>query len=81
MSHSNWHVSQKQDHLVCFLPGSLMLGAVRTGMRGTRVSRPPKSPELSKAARDEWNLGEELLRTCIETHRTATCVVSVFLLT
>lgn len=50
-----------------------MLGATTTGIRGSHVSRPPKAGELNKAAREDWVLGEEILRTCLETHRTATC--------
>jgi len=71
---SEWHLSPKQDHLVCFLAGSLMLGAATTGSRGAHVSRPPVSAELTVNARVEWTVGEELLRTCVETHKTATCV-------
>jgi hypothetical protein len=76
--YSNWQLSPKQDHLVCFLAGSLMLGATTTGMRGSHVSRPPNSAELTKTARAEWALGEELLKTCLETHKTATFVFFFF---
>jgi len=76
---SEWHLSPKQDHLVCFLAGSLMLGAATTGMRGAHVSRPPVSAELTVAARVEWTVGEELLRTCVETHNTATYVFFIII--
>ena len=69
---SEWRRSLKQDHLVCFLAGSLMLGATTTGIRGSHVSRPPKDGELNNVAREDWALGEEILRTCLDTHRTAT---------
>jgi len=69
---SEWRRSLKQDHLVCFLAGSLMLGATTTGVRGSHVSRPPKDGELNNVAREDWALGEEILRTCLDTHRTAT---------
>jgi hypothetical protein len=49
-----------------------MLGATTTGMRGLHVSRPPKDGELNHVAREDWVLGEEILRTCLDTHQTAT---------
>lgn len=59
----------KQDHLVCFLGGSFMLGATE--------SQDPIPPEnLSElkirqsAALEDWTVGHELIRTCVETYKT-----------
>jgi len=69
---SAWRLSPKQDHLVCFLGGSLMLGATTTGATGATVSIPPKAGELTTVAEAEWKLGEEIIKTCMATHETAT---------
>jgi len=75
--HSSWRREPKQDHLVCFLAGSLLLGAVSTRDGGTNewASIPPTEEELNvgdgRAARD-WKTGLDLLNTCIETHKTKT---------
>ncbi len=74
---SSWRREPKQDHLVCFLAGSLLLGAVSTRDGGTYewASVPPTEEELNvgdrRAARD-WKTGLELLNTCMETHKTET---------
>ncbi|KAJ6505532.1 glycoside hydrolase [Mycena sanguinolenta] len=70
---TNWLLNHKQDHLVCFLAGSLMLGATTTGARarGT-VSVPPKMEELTKTGQRDWKTGVELLEGCMATHQTAT---------
>ncbi|KAF7367767.1 alpha-1,2-Mannosidase [Mycena sanguinolenta] len=70
---TNWLLHHKQDHLVCFLAGSLMLGATTTGarVRGT-VSVPPRMEELTKAGQRDWKTGVELLEGCMATHQTAT---------
>ncbi|KIK62059.1 glycoside hydrolase family 47 protein [Collybiopsis luxurians FD-317 M1] len=79
-------VHHKQDHLVCFLAGSLMLGAVTTGAVGGAaggaigsgggnegaVSIPPKANELTEVGKRDWETGVELLETCMGTHETAT---------
>ncbi|KAG8892012.1 mannosyl-oligosaccharide alpha-1,2-mannosidase [Tulasnella sp. 403] len=63
-----WRVTPKQDHLVCFLGGSLLLGATEA-----RESIPPNTKKLPRQhdARD-WNSGIELIDTCVDTHRTET---------
>jgi len=68
----SWRLSPKQDHLVCFLGGSLMLGAVTTGSVVDHVSIPPKHDELTSQGRRDWRTGVELIRTCMDTHKTAT---------
>ncbi|KAF8627872.1 hypothetical protein AX15_004202 [Amanita polypyramis BW_CC] len=54
----SWKESPKQDHLVCFLGGSLMLG---TQFGGSGVVN----------ARD-WKAGEGLIEGCMATHETET---------
>jgi len=63
-----WRMEPKQDHLVCFLPGLLLLGAVDGGF----ASVPPLASELSETARRDWINGYQLIKTCMETHKTAT---------
>ncbi|KIL61808.1 glycoside hydrolase family 47 protein [Amanita muscaria Koide BX008] len=53
-----WKESPKQDHLVCFLGGSLMLG---TRFGGSDLAN----------ARD-WKTGEALVEGCMATHETET---------
>ncbi|KAF9527141.1 glycoside hydrolase [Crepidotus variabilis] len=68
----DWRISPKQDHLVCFLGGSLMLGATTAGATGDHVSRPPTQSELTPTAWEQWKFGEEIIKTCMATHDTAT---------
>jgi len=67
-----WRLMPKQDHLVCFLGGSLMLGATTSGAIVNKVSIPPKPYELSKTGLRDWKTGVELVKTCMRTHDTAT---------
>ncbi|KAF9478073.1 glycoside hydrolase family 47 protein [Pholiota conissans] len=67
-----WRLTPKQDHLVCFLGGSLMLGATRTGALKYPVSIPPHPDELSDKGKRDWETGVELIKTCMNTHDTAT---------
>jgi len=71
---SSWRLTPKQDHLACFLGGSLMLGATRTGALKNPVSVPPQEGELSETGKRDWTTGVELVKTCIDTHDTATYV-------
>ncbi|KAE9399067.1 seven-hairpin glycosidase [Gymnopus androsaceus JB14] len=52
----SWRLTPKQDHLVCFFGGSLMLGATITGA----------------AVIPDWKTGVELVRSCVDTHDTKT---------
>jgi hypothetical protein len=60
---------------VCFLAGSLMLGATTAGarVRGS-VSVPPRADELTEIGKRDWDTGLALLEGCMETHKTATYV-------
>ncbi|KAF7295445.1 alpha-1,2-Mannosidase [Mycena indigotica] len=85
---TSWSLQHKQDHLVCFLGGSLMLGATtvhlaehhRQAKRAPALSRsphsgpsrPPHMSELSEIGKRDWNAGVKLLDGCMETHKTAT---------
>ncbi|KDQ15690.1 glycoside hydrolase family 47 protein [Botryobasidium botryosum FD-172 SS1] len=62
-----WRVSHKQDHLVCFLGGSLLLGATEG-----RASVPPNFETFMPHEIRDWNTGLELIKTCMMTHETAT---------
>ena len=71
----DWTLSSKQDHLVCFFAGSLMLGATTTGLRPgvSRASIPPDlERELSEEGRRDWETGRELMDSCMKTHETKT---------
>ncbi|KAF5385358.1 hypothetical protein D9615_001018 [Tricholomella constricta] len=68
----SWRLTPKQDHLVCFLGGSLMLGATRTGALIHPVSVPPRHKELTASGQRDWKTGVELVKTCMDTHDTAT---------
>lgn len=68
----NWRLVPKQDHLVCFLGGSLMLGATTAGALVNRVSVPPFPHELSEQGKRDWLTGVELVKTCMATHDTHT---------
>ncbi|GAA5829513.1 hypothetical protein JCM3766R1_001130 [Sporobolomyces carnicolor] len=58
----------KQDHLVCFLSASLLLGASTSPEVSRALSLPPLEHEFSERSQDDWYLGKELLRTCADTY-------------
>jgi hypothetical protein len=78
---SSWRLTPKQDFLVCFLGGNLLLSATRTGALvraddvNVGVSIPPRAEELSDVGRRDWTTGIELIRTCMATHDTKTYVI------
>jgi mannosyl-oligosaccharide alpha-1,2-mannosidase len=67
-----WRLTPKQDHLVCFLGGSLMLGATTSGALVHNVSIPPRTDELTEQGERDWLTGVELIDTCMATHDTQT---------
>jgi hypothetical protein len=50
-----------------------MLGATDGG----HVSIPPKPRELSETQSRDWDTGKELIKTCMATHDTKTCVNAI----
>lgn len=68
----SWRLTPKQDFLVCFFAGNLLLGATRSGGLEQDVSVPPRPEELTEVGRRDWATGIELLRTCLATHDTKT---------
>ncbi|EAW11168.1 glycoside hydrolase family 47 protein [Aspergillus clavatus NRRL 1] len=58
------YLSPKMDHLVCFMPGTIALGA--TG--GLPLSEARKSPEWSVRQDEEILLARELMKTCWATY-------------
>ncbi|KAF7303417.1 alpha-1,2-Mannosidase [Mycena indigotica] len=70
----SWVRVRKQDHLVCFLAGELLLGAVTVHRAAgvKKVSIPPRAEELTEEGRRDWTAGIELLETCVDTYRTPT---------
>lgn len=71
---SSWRLTPKQDFLVCFFGGNLLLSATRPGALVQDVSVPPRPEELSEVGRRDWATGIELIRTCMATHDTKTFV-------
>ncbi|KIY69234.1 glycoside hydrolase family 47 protein [Cylindrobasidium torrendii FP15055 ss-10] len=69
VSSPSFQVAHKQDHLVCFLAGSLMLGATTVGAKKSQIpSVPPLMSELRATGQRDWNTGVELLETCMKTY-------------
>ncbi|KAJ3813362.1 glycoside hydrolase family 47 protein, partial [Lentinula aff. lateritia] len=71
---TSWNLGHRQEHLACFLAGSLLLGAVTSGSRnGHRtVSVPPKPHELTPRGLRDWKMGIDFLEGCMSTHDTKT---------
>ncbi|KIY50426.1 glycoside hydrolase [Fistulina hepatica ATCC 64428] len=67
-----WKLTPKQDHLVCFFGGSLMLGATTAGALVHPVSIPPQADELTDSGRRDWKNGIDLIDSCLYTHNTST---------
>ncbi|KAL4781866.1 glycoside hydrolase [Aspergillus varians] len=57
-------LTPKMDHLACFLPGTIALGA--TG--GIPLSEAKKSPEWTRRHDEEIRLAKELTKTCWATY-------------
>ncbi|KZV67468.1 glycoside hydrolase family 47 protein [Peniophora sp. CONT] len=67
-----WRSEPKQDFLVCFMGGTLMLGATRAHAVVDQVSIPPKANELTEQGQRDWKTGVALIETCMHTHDTLT---------
>ncbi|KAG8709170.1 mannosyl-oligosaccharide alpha-1,2-mannosidase [Ceratobasidium sp. 394] len=64
----DWKFVPKQDHLVCFLGGSLILGVTDGG----RMKVPPDTSKFNERERADWIMGVQLIEGCMATHETAT---------
>ena len=49
-----------------------MLGAVTSGAYTQPVSIPPRPSELTPRGKRDWQTGQNLIETCMQTHDTAT---------
>ncbi|KAJ5709925.1 Mannosyl-oligosaccharide 1-2-alpha-mannosidase [Penicillium malachiteum] len=58
-------ISPKMDHLACFMPGTIALGA--TG--GQLLSKARQSPAWTQQREDEILVARELMKTCWATYR------------
>ncbi|KAK7466256.1 mannosyl-oligosaccharide alpha-1,2-mannosidase [Stygiomarasmius scandens] len=69
-----WNLVHRQEHLTCFIAGSLMLGATTSGLAPgvIKASVPPRPEEFLARGLRDWNTGTELLETCMKTHDTET---------
>ncbi|KAJ6535558.1 glycoside hydrolase [Mycena capillaripes] len=69
-----WVSQPKQEHLACFLAGSLMLGATTAHLRDSErpASVPPRMEELTATGQRDWKTGVAFLEGCMNTHKTAT---------
>lgn len=65
---SEWRLVPKQDHLVCFLGGSLLLGVTDGG----RMKVPPDTSKFNERERADWTMGVKLIEGCMATHETTT---------
>lgn len=61
-----WARRTKQDHLVCFLGGAMMLGA---SVHADGTLHPPYNASQATAAmQEDWRVGHELVRSCVHTY-------------
>ncbi|KAJ7447562.1 glycoside hydrolase [Mycena galericulata] len=67
-----WYPQPKQEHLACFLAGSLMLGATTVHRADGGVSVPPRMDELTATGQRDWATGAAFLDACVDTQRTKT---------
>ena len=63
-----WQIVPKQDHLVCFLGGSFILGVSEGGRRKVNWS------ELETRDMEDFVVGKGIIEGCMKTHETATFV-------
>ncbi|KAJ7872696.1 glycoside hydrolase [Mycena leptocephala] len=71
---NSWVTQSKQEHLACFLAGSLMLGATTAHLRDSTkpASVPPRMDELTSVGQRDWATGVAYLEGCMDTHKTVT---------
>ncbi|GAA5979464.1 hypothetical protein JCM11641_005403 [Rhodosporidiobolus odoratus] len=56
----------KQDHLVCFLGASLLLGVTEAA-----GPLPPDESAFTDAQADDWYAGRALIKTCVDTYTSS----------
>ena len=61
-----WQIVPKQDHLVCFLGGSLILGVTEGGKRDLSPNA------LDTSDREDLAIGQGIIETCVKTYETET---------
>jgi mannosyl-oligosaccharide alpha-1,2-mannosidase len=61
-----WQIVPKQDHLVCFLGGSFLLGITEGGRRQIDWNN------LSERDQEDLIVGKGIVESCLRTHDTAT---------
>ncbi|WVQ81946.1 hypothetical protein IAT38_004073 [Cryptococcus sp. DSM 104549] len=61
-----WQVVPKQDHLVCFLGGSFILGVTEGGKREVEWTK------LDEKDMEDFVVGKGIIESCMATHGTAT---------
>lgn len=57
------HSPKQQDHLVCFLGATFLLGVTE----GTG-SLPPDESKFTESQYDDWYAGKALIKTCVDTY-------------
>ncbi|CAD0106023.1 unnamed protein product [Aureobasidium uvarum] len=60
-------ISPKMDHLVCFMPGTIALGATQ----GQTLAEARKSASWGKKQEGEIELAKQLMKTCWATYKVA----------
>jgi mannosyl-oligosaccharide alpha-1,2-mannosidase len=61
-----WQIVPKQDHLVCFLSGSFLLGVTEGGRREVDWHN------LDPRDKEDLVIGKGIVESCMKTHDTAT---------
>lgn len=64
---NTWQIVPKQDHLVCFLGGSFLLGLTEGGKRENLDWN-----NLDERDTEDFLVGSGLVETCVDTYDTAT---------
>lgn len=64
---NTWQIVPKQDHLVCFLGGSFILGVTEGGNKEDLDWK-----NLDERDTEDFMLGSGLVKTCVDTYNTAT---------
>lgn len=63
---ATWQIVPKQDHLVCFLGGSFLLGITEGGKRDLDWEN------MEEKDREDFLVGQGIVESCMKTHDTAT---------